>query len=115
MKENLDFGQAIGALKKGKRAARESWSSKGMFIFMRPADQIRVDIVADDIKSLPDSVKNYYKQDCYDEKGNLLAVDDDDVVKFTAYLCLKSDDGQIFNGWSPSQSDIFAEDWMILD
>ena len=82
--KNLTFGEAIEALKKGKRVAREGWNGKGMFIFMRPADEIRVDIVANNIKSLPVSVKEYYSQDLLDDDGNLLEIKDDDTVKFTA-------------------------------
>ena len=36
----LNFGQAIEALKQGKRVARKNWNGKGMFIFMRPADEL---------------------------------------------------------------------------
>ena len=30
----LDFGDAIRALKSGKRVAREGWNGKGMFLFL---------------------------------------------------------------------------------
>ena len=113
--KNLTFGDAIEALKQGKRASRAGWNGKGMFIFMRPADEIRVDIVANNIKSLPVSVKEYYSQDLLDDDGNLLEIKDDDTVKFTAYLCLKAADGTIVNGWLATQTDILAEDWIILD
>ncbi|WP_262482542.1 DUF2829 domain-containing protein [Bacteroides neonati] len=39
----------------------------------------------------------------------------DDVVKFTAYLCMKAADGTIVNGWLASQSDMLANDWMIFE
>lgn len=32
MNENFNFGQAIEALKQGKRVAREGWNSKGMYL-----------------------------------------------------------------------------------
>ncbi len=115
MNENLNFGQAIEALKQGKRVARKGWNGKGMFIFMRPADELHVAFVAKDIKSLPQSVKDFYYQDCVDDNGNELDLEKDDVVKFTAYLCMKAADGTIVNGWLASQSDMLSEDWMILD
>lgn len=111
----MNFGKAIEALKEGKRAARQGWNGKGMFIFMRPADELHVEFVAKDIKSLPQSVKDYYYQDCVDENGNPLELGKDEVVKFTAYLCLKAADGSIINGWLASQTDILAEDWDVLD
>jgi len=115
MNEDLNFGQAIEALKQGKRVARQGWNGKDMFIFMRPADELHVAFVAKDIKSLPQSVKDYYYQDCVDENGNLLDLEKNDVVKFTAYLCLKAADGTIVNGWLATQTDILSEDWTILD
>ncbi len=90
MMKNLNFGQALEALKQGKRVARTGWNGKGMFIFMRPADELHVSFVSKDIKSLPQSVKDYYHQDCVDDNGNPLDLSKDDVVKFTAYLCLKA-------------------------
>ena len=115
MIQNLTFGKAIEALKEGKRVARTGWNGKGMFVFMRPADELHIDVVVNKVKSLPQSVKDYYRQDAVDENGNLLPIEENDVVKFTAYLCMKAADGTIVNGWLASQSDILAEDWEVLD
>jgi len=82
---------------------------------MRPEDEIRIDIVANNINSLPESVKNYYKQDCFDEKGNPIIIEENDTVKFTSYLCLKAADGTIINGWLASQTDILSDDWTIIE
>jgi hypothetical protein len=115
MEENLNFGQAIEALKGGKRVARYGWNGKGMFIFMRPADELHIEMVVDKVKSLPQSVKEYYEQDITNSDGERIATYPDDTVKFTAYLCMKAADGTIVNGWLASQTDILAEDWIILD
>lgn len=112
---NFTFGEAIMALKQGKRVARENWNGKGMFIFMRPADELNIEFVVDKIKSLPQSVKDFYLQDIIDEKGKRLPVEKNDTIKFTAYLCLKAADGTIVNGWLASQTDILSEDWLILE
>ena len=115
MIENQNFGQAIEALKKGKRVARQGWNGKGMFIFMRPADKLPIEFVAKDIKSLPQSVKDYYHQDLFDENENSVVIEENDVVEFTSYLCLKDANGRIVNGWLATQTDILSEDWTILD
>lgn len=47
------FGDALEAVKKGKRAARIGWNGKGMFIFIRPADELNIEFVVDKMKSLP--------------------------------------------------------------
>lgn len=116
MNENLNFGQAIEALKQGKRVARKGWNGKGMFIFMRPADELHIDTVIDKVKSLPQSVKDFYLQDVLNSNGNrIFPAHEDDKVKFTAYLCMKAADGTIVNGWLASQTDMLSEDWTILD
>ena len=116
MNGKLNFGQAIEALKQGKRVARQGWNGKGMFIFMRPADDLNIDVVIDNVKSLPQSVKDYYRKDVTDDKGvRIFPADANDKVKFTAYLCMKAADGTIVNGWLASQTDILSEDWTILD
>ncbi|MFV0420029.1 MAG: DUF2829 domain-containing protein [Dysgonomonas sp.] len=113
--ESGTFGQALESIKQGRLATRKGWNGKGMFIFMRPADEIRVDTVVNNVKSLPYSVKEYYKQDMFDADGTPLQITDDDVVKFAAYLCMKAADGSIVNGWLASQSDMLADDWMIFN
>nr|DAL53800.1 MAG TPA_asm: Protein of unknown function (DUF2829) [Caudoviricetes sp.] len=108
------FGQALEDLKQGRLVTRKGWNGKGMFIFMRPADELHVGFVAKDIKSLPYSVKEYYAQDCVDKEGKQIDLPKDDVVKFTAYLCMKAADGTIVNEWLASQTDMLAEDWCLF-
>jgi hypothetical protein len=116
MLENLSFGAALEAAKAGGRIARQGWNGKGMFVFMRPADELNIAFVVDKVKSLPNSVKKYFEQDILDEFGERIEViEESDTVKFTAYLCMKAADGTIVNGWLASQTDMLAEDWVILD
>ena len=60
MVENQKFGQAIEALKQGKRVARQGWNGKGMFIFERPADELEYSFI-EKVKSLPKSVKDFLR------------------------------------------------------
>jgi len=112
----MAFGEALEAVKRGSRIARKGWNGKGMFVFMRPADELHVSFVAKQIKSLPQSVKDYYYRDCVDGNGNEITdLPAEDVVKFTAYLCMKAADGTIVNGWLASQTDMLSEDWEVVD
>lgn len=97
----FDFGKALDLLKIGKLVARKNWNGKNMFIFMRPSDELNEDFIIDKVKSLPISFKEWVKKNP-SENG---------IVKFNNYLCLKSANNEIINGWIPSQSDIFANDW----
>lgn len=112
--ESLSFGAALEVAKNGGRIARQGWNGKGMFVFMRPADELHIDFVVNKVKSLPQSVKDYYRQDMFDVNGNPLPFDEKDVVKFTAYLCMKAADGTIVNGWLASQTDMLSNDWTVL-
>lgn len=114
--DGLTFGQAIEALKQGKLVARKGWNGKGMFIFMRPADSLNYDFIINKVKSLPDGLKNRFNSIVEsgvnsETKEHLLKTE----VKFTAYLCMCAADGSIVNGWLASQTDILAEDWVILE
>ena len=108
------FGKAIDAMKRGFLVTRKGWNGKGMFIFIRPADELSIDFVANNIKSLPQSVKNYYSKDL-EYKSNDPIEAKNDVVKFTPYICMKAADGSIVNGWLTSQTDILSDDWMIFE
>lgn len=107
------FGQALESVKQGRLATRKGWNGKGMFIFIRPADEIKVDTVVYNVKSLPYAVKEYYKQDIGNTSAN--DIPETDVVKFTAYLCMKAADGTIVNGWLASQTDMLADDWILFN
>jgi len=112
----LSFGLAIEAAKLGKRIAREGWNGKGMFVFQRPADELEIGFIINVVKSIPESVKDYY-QSIVDSGVNeetttkLLTT----KVKFGSYLCMYAADSSIVNGWLASQTDMLATDWCILD
>ena len=102
----MDFSNALYALKQGKRVQRKGWNGAGLFAFMRPSDELTRTVLVNNVKSLPKSVKDYY--DTPSEKSK-------ETIKFTSYLCIKTIDEDIANGWIPSQTDLMAEDWVILD
>lgn len=110
-----NFGEAIEAAKQGKLIAREGWNGKGMFVFMRPADELSVHFIVNSVKSLPQSFKDYqskmvFNADTYD------TINENTVkIKFGAYLCLSTPNNDVINGWNASTSDVLAEDWVILD
>lgn len=104
--QNLSFGDALSQVKEGKLIARSGWNGKGMFVFQRPEDSLQKLFVVEAIKSIPQAVKDYFAS---------LSSDEYPVIKFTSYLCMKTPDNTIVNGWNASQSDMLANDWYILD
>jgi len=102
----MNFGEALQAVKQGKLAQRQGWNGKGMFIFMRPADNLDPLFIIDKVKSLPQSYKDTLKNVTFTEG---------EQIHFTAYLCLKAADNSVVNGWLASQTDMLAEDWGIIE
>lgn len=95
----MDFGQAIEALKAGKRVAREGWNGKGLFVFMQVPAEINEEIVPK-MQSLPQSVKDEFAK-----RGG--------SIRYSNQMALVAPNNSI-NGWAPSSSDTLAEDWVIL-
>lgn len=106
----MNFGDALEVLKSGGLVARSGWNGKGMFIFMRPEDEIDAETIITKIKSVPLSFKNWLMND-FEGRPQLPK---DVKIKFTSYLCMKAADGTIVNGWLASQTDMLTEDWQVL-
>lgn len=103
----MKFGEAIELVKQGKLVQRKGWNGKGMFIFQRPEDTLSVEVLVNNVKSLPKAVKDWYGQ-----KSTHVP---EDQIKFTAYLCMKAADDSIVNGWLASQTDMLSEDWQEVN
>ena len=94
----LTFGDAIAALKDGKRVARTGWNGKGMFLFLLPAaDGLPTKIIHD--PALRQVIEDKLGGETFDALGS--------VRMFTA-------DKKILTGWLASQTDILAEDWEVF-
>lgn len=108
----LSFGNALHLIKQGILLAREGWNGKNQFVFMRPADELTPKFIYETVKSLPKSLKNFVHNKF---KGETHYVGGDEIkVKFTPYLCLFNAQGDVVNGWVPSQGDLMAEDWEVV-
>lgn len=93
-----DFGEALRHLKAGKRVTREGWNGKGMFLFLLPAnDNIPTTAIHD--PALRQVIEEEIGKDTFDAYGS--------IRMFTA-------DKKILTGWLASQTDMLAEDWILL-
>lgn len=101
------FGQALNSIQRGRLVTRQGWNGKGMFIFQRPEDSLSTNMIVNQVKSLPESFKRWVSDNYGDSET--------DKIKFTAYLCMKAADGTVVNGWLASQTDMLANDWMIVE
>lgn len=87
----MDFGTAIEAMKAKWKVAREGWNGKGMFLYYVPAGAYAP---------------------CTDIAKSI--VNKDGLVEYGAYIAMKTAQGNVVP-WLASQTDMLAEDWMIVE
>ena len=96
MVENQNFGQAIEALKQGKRVARQGWNGKGLFVFMQVPSVINKEIVPK-MQSLPQSVKDEFERRFNDPNEQINAI-------YYYYQLAIVNTSNLINGWVASVS-----------
>lgn len=86
------FSVALAQLKAGKRIARQGWNGKGMWLILT---QGRI-------------VENLEPNSFYEKCGF------EAPVTICSHIDMKAADGSMVVGWLASQTDMLAEDWVIL-
>ena len=89
----MTFGLAIEALKRGERVARKGWNGKGMWLILTHG---RV-------------VENLEPNSFYERCGF------EAPVTICSHIDMKAADGSMVVGWLASQTDMLAEDWVIVE
>lgn len=112
-KSHLSFGEAITALKEGKRVAREGWNGKGLFIFMQVPANIPMSVVPG-MQSLPQSVKDVFIKRQESNKEREVGFEPYESIRYKNQLAMVYPDNSIF-GWVASPSDVLENDWVILE
>lgn len=92
----MTFGHAIEAMKKGHRVSRRGWNGKGMYIYITPGSKV---------------LKHHLRI----ETAYMLAGEPGTTFTFNSHIDMKAADGTIVVGWLASQTDMLAEDWMIVE
>ena len=98
----MKFGEILDALKQypSLKACRAGWNGKDMFIWLKPETMVKSEWCKDPI------LKNLA-----DKNGG--------EIQALGTLCMYcySPNGQraILSGWLASQTDMLADDWMIID
>lgn len=88
----MNFGDALQMLKQGQKVARFGWNGKGMFIYYVPANVY------------PASSNTF---------GTMNGIFPDDMVPYGAYLAMKTAQDNVIP-WLASQTDILAEDYIVI-
>ena len=93
----VSFGDAIAALKQGKRVARAGWNGKGMWLSLS----------GDAVREIPSS-------SFWSPNNAAYAKAQGGAAKVLPCITMKTATGEILMGWLASQTDMLAEDWLIL-
>jgi hypothetical protein len=80
----LDFGAAIRRLKRGQRVARVGWNGKGMWLTL------------------------------FHVSSAIYSAGDGTHYSVLPCIAMKTADGKLCPGWLASQTDMLAEDWMVV-
>jgi len=87
----MNFGEALTAIKAGKRVARAGWNGKGMFLFLVPGSTFTVN-----------------------REPLLSIMGEGTQVQYHAHIDMKTAQGYVVP-WLASQADLLSEDWEIVD
>lgn len=93
--DNMSFGLAIEALKKGLRVARKGWNGKGMFLYLVRGRSVDKEFTVNEASIQP-------------------IFDNTDVAHFNSHIDMKTADGSVCVGWLASQTDMLADDWVVV-
>jgi hypothetical protein len=93
--QKLTFGEAIVALRSGKRVSRKGWNGKDMFLWLKEEVMILSQCCSDPI----------LKEVCETNGGAVVAL---------PTICMKTADNKVLTGWLASQTDMLSNDWFVL-
>lgn len=97
----MNFGEALEALKNGKKVCRSGWNGKGMWIVLMPE------------LNLPPYNTQGTERKVNDRTAKWIG--EDKPLESQPYLSLWTAQGKWQPGWNASTSDLLAEDWEITD
>ncbi len=94
--EIRDIGWAIRQLKAGRRVARAGWNGRGMWLWLMQEAQVKAEW-------------------CREPFLKQLAEANGGEIRALGSIRMKTADGAVLTGWLASQSDMLAEDWMLVE
>ena len=97
----MNFGMAIMALKAGYPIRISGWNGKSLMVFKQVPDRIESDVIPK-MQSLPQSAKDLIMKG----KG---------FIDYTSQCLIYNENTGRADSWVPSISDVFADDWEIVD
>ena len=90
------FGEALEALKRGRKVARKGWNGKGMWLWLKESVTIKAEW-------------------CKDPELKKLVEANGGEIEALGTICMKTADNKVLTGWLASQTDMLSNDWIILE
>jgi len=103
----VNFGQAIEALKQGKVVKRDRWNGVNMSLVLKKGSRDISDDTVDELPPGSDTIEGV--------PFDLFDVGDVGTITRLPNINMVNTNGRIVTGWLASQTDMLAEDWIILD
>lgn len=91
----MDFGDAIRALKAGKKVARSGWNGKDMYLWLLPAAMVKAEW-------------------CREAHLKEVAEANGGEIEALGSIRMMTADRKVLTGWLASQTDVLAEDWVVV-
>ena len=88
----MDFGDAIRHMKLGRKVARTGWNGKGMWLIYVPGSEALL------FPDTPYSIALRKPE-----------------VQINPHIDMLTADGKMQPGWLASQTDMLAEDWVLVE
>ena len=97
----MSFGSAIALLKSGFAIRRSGWNGKNLFVIKQVPAHIESDVIPK-MQSLPQSAKD-------------LILNGKGFIDYTSQCLIYNGNTGRADSWVPSISDVFADDWEIVE
>lgn len=98
---HMNFGHALEMMKLGKKVARSGWNGSGQFVVMMPPLYLPPFSTQEPGPKVNDRTAKF--------------IGEDTPLDCQPYCALFNAQKQWVPGWVPSQGDLFAEDWVVVD
>ena len=98
--ETFGFDRAINLIKNGMKVAREGWNGKGMWVALSPGY----------------SIPAHHAKEGHAAAHRAKEMTDEQYeIDLLPHIDMRAANGSMVIGWLASQTDLLADDWMIVE
>lgn len=102
----MTFGEALDAMKAGKKVSRAGWNGKSMWVALTPGTHITDDKARAGAAALLVAERNAAR-----DAAPAVSLP---PIAIGAHIDMRAADGSLVIGWLASQTDMLASDWDVV-